>query len=138
MRWLQQLYSNRDRYVAYALWSSLAVIVILSLVPGEARPHTGAPGEVEHFVAYFGAGLFIAARYRTPRLRLLFWIGAATLSGVLELFQQFVPGRDPDPFDAFASSSGLTAGLLLGMGLIPALHSLRDRTIRALTPEAAE
>jgi VanZ family protein len=114
MNWLRHLYSKRQRSYRYALWSCLIVIVILSLLPGEIRPQTGAPGELEHFIAYLGAGLFIAARYRLPRLRLISWAATATLSCILEFLQQFVPGRVPDPYDALASSSGLTLGILTG------------------------
>lgn len=114
MNWLRHLYSNRQQSYRYALWSCLLVIVFLSLLPGEIRPQTGAPGELEHFIAYLGAGLFIAARYRSPRLRLIFWAATATLSCILEFLQQFVPGRVPDPYDALASSSGLTLGILIG------------------------
>jgi VanZ family protein len=34
------------------------------------------------------------------------------LSFSLEFFQQFVPGREPDLLDAWASSSGVTLGVL--------------------------
>ena len=123
MRWL--LYSKRQACLAAALWGSLAAIVILSLVPGDARPHTGAPGEFEHFVAYLGAGFFIAARYPSPRLRLAFWAATAALSFLLEFFQQFVPGRVPDLNDALASSSGLTLGVVLGGALVGVARSWR-------------
>ncbi len=41
------------------------LIVVLSLVPGSYRPHTGAPGGLEHFFAY------------TPQLRLRWHLDGA-------------------------------------------------------------
>ena len=125
MRRLKLLYSRRQTFFRYALWACLAAIAFLSLVPGQARPHTGAPGELEHFIAYMGTGLFIAARYRSFQQRLNFWALVAALSFLLELIQNLVPGRDPDLFDALASSSGLTAGVVAGGLLIRAAHSRR-------------
>jgi VanZ family protein len=118
MHGLWLLYSRRQHWLRYALWSCVFAIIILSLLPGDARPHTGAPGEFEHFIAYLGTGMFIAARYRSLRGRLGFWAATVALSFVLEFFQQFVPGRVPDLFDALASSSGLTLGVLFGGAFI--------------------
>jgi VanZ family protein len=120
-----------QKYVKYALWLSLLIIVVLSLVPGDARPHTGASGKFEHFIAYLGAGLFIAGRYQLLFLRLIFWAGTAALSFILEFFQQFVPGRGPDPLDALASSSGLTTGVLLGGVFIVFIRELRSSFVEA-------
>ena len=47
------------------------------------------------------------------RQRLFAWIGLAVASGVVEILA-LVPGRSPSPFDALASTSGLTLGLALG------------------------
>jgi VanZ family protein len=126
------------KYSNYALWLSLLVIVILSLLPGDARPHTGAPGKFEHFIAYFGAGLFIAARYQALTARLIFWAGTASLSCILEFLQQFVPGRGPNPFDALASSSGLTVGILIGGAVITALWSLRELFVQTTAREVID
>jgi VanZ family protein len=123
MRGLHLWHLKRQSWLRYPLWSCLAAIVVLSLLPGDARPHTGAPGELEHFVAYLGTGLFGAARYRSPRGRLTFWVAIMALSFALEAFQQFVPGRVPDVFDALASSSGVTLGVLCGAALIAAVRS---------------
>ncbi len=122
MSGIQLLRSKRGELYRLALWSCLVAIIVLSMVPGEARPHTGAPGEFEHLMAYTGTGLFIAARYRSLRPRLILWTVTATLSFVLEFVQMCVPAREPDIFDALASSSGLTLGVVLGGLMITATH----------------
>lgn len=71
---------------------------------------TGAlsPSE-EHFVAYMISGLLVAAAL--PRYRLVhvacFYV---LLASVLELGQNFVPGRDPEVFAAFVSMWGAIVG----------------------------
>ena len=135
---LQLFYLNRRELYRLALWSCLVAIIVLSLVPGEVRPQTGTPGEFEHFIAYMGTGLFIAARYRSLRPRLALWAATAALSFVLEFMQKFVPGREPDIFDALASSSGLTLGVLLGGLIISAIHRWRRDFVEATVVEPAE
>ena len=94
---------------------------ILSLVPGAERPHTGAPGRAEHFVAYGGTGFLLALGYLGWRQRLVAWIGLAAASGVFEILQNFIPGRSPSLFDALASTGGLTLGTAVGVILTAAL-----------------
>ncbi|WP_281799709.1 VanZ family protein [Methylocystis echinoides] len=122
MRRLGHLYSRRRGCLQLAVWACVMAIVILSLVPGAARPQTGAPGELEHFVAYLGTGLFISARYRSLLGRLSFWAAVVALSFSLEFLQQFVPGREPDLLDAWASSSGVTLGVFCAALAIGAIH----------------
>lgn len=106
------------RPVAFAC---VAAIVVLSLVPGAERPHTGLPGWNEHFIAYAGTGFFVALGYVGRRQRAVAWIGLAAASGLFELLQNFVPGRSPSVFDALASASGLTCGMAVGALLTVAL-----------------
>lgn len=109
----------------YASWVCIAAIIGLSLVPGNERPHTGLAGKVEHFIAYAGTGIVGSIGYATLRCRGLFWAAVVTLSFVLELLQQYVPGRGPDPLDAVASSAGLTAGILVGAAGMAAIIARR-------------
>ena len=41
-----------SRMARVLVWLSVVAITVLSLLPGDYRPHTGAPGRVEHFAAY--------------------------------------------------------------------------------------
>ena len=45
----------------------VAAIIVLSLLPGDERPHTGASGQIEHAIAYFGTAVFLALGFRTLR-----------------------------------------------------------------------
>jgi hypothetical protein len=105
------------RLARIAGWAGIAAITILSLVPGSERPHSGFPGQVEHFAAYACTGLAVSLGYLGPRERLAFWSGLAAASGVFEILQMWIPGRDAKIQDAFASTAGLTTGLLIGATL---------------------
>lgn len=100
---------------------ALLTIAVLSLVPGQSRPHTDFPGPAEHFAAYAGAGLLLALGYVSTRQRLVGLLGLATASGVFELLQHFSPGRNPSAFDALASSCGAAFGVAVGAALFAVL-----------------
>lgn len=95
-------------------WLCLTIITVLSLVPGELRPHTGMHGRMDHAIAYAGTGIFMAIGYVSMRQRLAGIIGVAALSVLFEFLQLYVPGRSSNILDALASSAGLTAGVAMG------------------------
>lgn len=95
-------------------WTCLLAIVVLSLVPGSARPHTGAAGWMEHFMAYSGAGFCFALGYARLHQRLLVGIVLALGSAVLEVLQNFAPQRYPALHDSLAGIGGVTLGLFVG------------------------
>jgi VanZ family protein len=95
-------------------WACVVAIAVLSLVPGDNRPHTGLPGWGEHFIAYAGTGFLFALGYRGLHQRILALIGLAIASGAFEILQSFVPGRSASALDALASTCGAAFGLLLG------------------------
>lgn len=117
---------------AVCTWLTLAV---LSLVPGQDRPHTGLSGDVEHAAAYFGAALItrLALGGVRSRWQVLAFSGA---SAAFELAQAFIPGRYAGIDNWAASSAGAVAGILVGRsfdhwlatrGLFPAGS---DRAVR--------
>jgi len=112
-------------------WACVVVIAVLSLVPGDARPHTGLPGRAEHFIAYAGTGFLFSLAYCGLRQRMLALISLAIASGAFEVLQNFVPGRSPSPLDALASTSGLAFGLILGSILSAVV--CRKRLLRPAT-----
>jgi VanZ family protein len=105
---------DRQRALKFMAWACLVVVAILSLVPGNERPHTFMRPKMEHFVAYAGTGLFFAAAYQGRWERWLAWSGLALASVIFEILQNFTPGRSPSVMDAVASTSGMTLGMLIG------------------------
>jgi hypothetical protein len=99
----------QTRLIQSAGWMCVVAIAVLSLVPGEVRPSTSAPGQMEHVAAYAGASFVLYFGYRCPLLAALALTGYA---GCLEVAQNFVPGRHPQVIDWFASGAGAAVGSL--------------------------
>lgn len=107
-------------------WVCVCLLALLSLLPAQDMLRTGAPGELEHFLAYAGsASVAIAAygRKRSPKLIIgLFWVYA----GLLEWLQHFSPGRHPAVVDFVASAGGALCGGL-AMTLVMSRPGKADR-----------
>ena len=89
----------------------LTVIVALSVAPAADRPHTGAPGQLEHLVAYAGVAFLLT--FGDPARRRMAWFATlVALSGALEIAQLFIPGRHAQVIDWLASSAGAGLGAL--------------------------
>ncbi|MGP1666674.1 MAG: hypothetical protein ACTS5I_12335 [Rhodanobacter sp.] len=69
-------------------------------------------GSQEHFLAYMISGLLVAAaipRYRFVHVAIFYVL----LAAVLELGQNFAPGRDAEAFTALVSMSGAVVGEII-------------------------
>lgn len=108
---LHTLLRHKDRALkglAAVLW---LVIVVLSLLPGSERPHTGYSGNLEHFAAYLGTGVVTALAFPAVsllRLALPFCLA----SGLFEIAQTVIPGRSPGVDNWMASSFGAVVGII--------------------------
>jgi VanZ family protein len=91
-------------------------IIVLSLVPGTYRPHTGLP-KAEHFIAYYSTAFAFALGFRSRASRVVIAHGLTLLAGSMEVLQLWVPGRHPGIIDAVVSSLGGLLGIALG-GLV--------------------
>jgi hypothetical protein len=52
-------------------------IIVLSLVPGAYRPHTGLPGQAEHFIAYCSTALALTLGFSSIASRAVIAGGAS-------------------------------------------------------------
>ena len=97
----------------WAAWLCVAVLAVLSWTPGDEMVRTGAPELLEHFVAYLGAGGIASIGYGR-RVRYL-QIGGLLIAyaGVLELGQNWVPGRHSRMVDFAFSAAGAIAGVMM-------------------------
>ena len=89
-------------------------IIVLSLVPGTYRPHTGLPGVAEHFIAYCSTAFAFALGFRSSASRVVIALGLTLLAGSMEVLQLWVPGRHSAIIDAVFSSLGGLLGIALG------------------------
>jgi hypothetical protein len=101
-----------------AAWVAVVMLGVLSIVPGEWRPHTVMPGRMEHFAAYGLTGVAIAVGYARASIRIYWWFALTAAAATFEVVQAFVPQRSPSPYDALASSVGLATGLVLAGALM--------------------
>jgi VanZ family protein len=97
-----------------AFFACIALLVVLSWLPGSEMIRTGIGGRIEHGVAYFGTAFIMGLSYReAPRLVLQVALLVA-LAAILEVGQLYVPGRHSSVLDFAASSTGVAlAGLLM-------------------------
>ncbi len=98
---------------AIAGYIGYAMIVALSVLPGETRPHTGAGGEYEHWMAYALVGAAFAVGYSATRARLLAGSALTASAAGLELLQNLIPGRTPELAGFVASSLGAWSGIIV-------------------------
>jgi hypothetical protein len=90
-------------------WLCVAAIAYLSLVPHTMEFRTPLSGGMEHAIAYAGSAALLKLGY--PRQAL--WLIASALfaySGILEVFQAFVPGRHSEVVGALWSGGGALVG----------------------------
>ena len=92
---------------------SILALVVLSWLPAQDMMRTDLlSGSQEHFLAYMISGLLVAAampRYRFVYVACFYLL----LAVVLELGQNFAPGRHPDAFTALVSMSGAVVGEII-------------------------
>ena len=89
-------------------------IIVLSLVPGIDRPHTGLPGVAEHFIAYYSTALAFGLGFRSTASRIVIALSLTLLAGSMEVLQLWVPGRHSAIIDAVVSSLGGFLGIVMG------------------------
>ena len=99
----------------------LAVIAILSVLPGPERPHVLGSGNAEHLIAYAGAAFFASSLPILRGWRIVLVLSAASL--IFEGMQMFIPGRGPGLDNWAASTVGALAGLLLARAFVAVARS---------------
>ncbi len=91
-------------------WCLTAAIVVLSLVPPDLRPETGAPHALEHFVIYAATGTAFGLGY--GRKGVLLAVSLVIFAGVVELAQLLVPGRHARLSDFIIDALALCFGVV--------------------------
>jgi VanZ family protein len=97
-------------------WGCVILLAVLSLLPAEEMVRTSLDGHIEHVVACAGTAFLIGVAYPAWRWQR---VAAALViyAGVLELLQNYSPGRHPALLDWLSSSAGaLTGAVCIRMG----------------------
>ena len=96
-------------------WACIVAIVVVSLVPGDTRPDTGLPGQIDHIISYCGTAGLLGLGYPTAKSRLGMIVMLTSLAATLEVAQRWIPGRHPQFIDFAASVAGTCLGMLAAM-----------------------
>lgn len=94
-------------------WLAVLTIIVLSVVPGNMRPHALGNDYYEHFAAYFITGCLFAIGYLRPMQLLSSGVLLPICAGSLEFVQLWIPGRTASAGDFAISTIGAWIGLLL-------------------------
>ena len=97
-------------------WILAFAVIILSFVPPDTRPATGAPHFVEHFSIFVALGAAFAIGYHKNHslLAILFVI----FTGAIETAQMLAPGRHARLSDFVVDALGMYVGLLAAVVLL--------------------
>ena len=91
-------------------------IAVLSLIPGNIRPHIAgshySSHYVEHFAAYLIAAVLLGLCLRSRKQLIKIAILMTFYAGILEIAQLWIPGRNSTIADFAASSLGIWCGSL--------------------------
>lgn len=99
-----------------------AMIVMLSLAPAAARPHSGYGGEYEHLLAYALVGAAFGMGYRTTKWQVVSALALSAAAGILELLQSLIPGRSAEVSGFLISALGAWLGLAVAIGVSSVLR----------------
>lgn len=95
-----------------AAWLLVLAAVVLTLGPQQVRPYTGINHDLEHGLAFALVGLAFGLGYPQGRVLLAVLVVAAV--GLMEVLQQWVPGRHAYFSDFVINGSGACAGIAAG------------------------
>jgi VanZ family protein len=133
----------RQRSLRVCAWFCALLLAYLSLIPGDLQVRTGAPSQLEHFVAYFGTAMFFMLGY--PRRRVIAAVSLMVYACFLEVGQLVSPGRFASVVDATASILGIGAAgalsILISVSVLvagPSFPGERQDLTKRLLDERAD
>ena len=106
-------------------WACIALVFVLSLTPRDYMVRTELPGDLEHFVAYLGTGAVAYLGYGRHVGALVLALLLCSYAGLLEIGQNWAPGRHSQVIDFLSSTAGALVGLVL-IRLWNAIQATRD------------
>lgn len=94
-------------------WAAIVAIAVVSLVPGQLRPHVLSANTSEHFLAYLAVGALLAVAYQGHASAILIGLCLMAYAALLEIGQLFVPERGASVVHFAWSSFGAWCGVAL-------------------------
>jgi hypothetical protein len=102
-------------FFRWVAWLLILAIAIFTLAPIEFRPVSGAPVSLERFGAFVVIGTMFCLGYPRHRLRIIVLLIA--IVALLEVTQNYVPGRHGRLPDGMVKASGALIGAAFAMFL---------------------
>ena len=99
-------------------WFLVAAIIVLSLLPGQHRPHSGAPGEFEHLFAYLVAAVVLGMGYPERKTQVKLAVFLVLLSGMMEICQFWIPERNSELAGFLGNSAGAIIGIIAAVAIL--------------------
>ncbi len=93
-------------------WLAVLAIMVLSMVPGDLRPHVMGNSYYEHFTAYFITASLLTVGYPRPMQLLANWALLTACAGMLEVIQFSIPGRTASVSDFAMGTIGAWIGVV--------------------------
>ena len=88
-------------------------VIAASLIPEAGMGVTVYKDKIAHLMAYFAMGALAWISVATMRRKLYLLLFSVVLGVVLELVQEYVPGRSMDAADAAANTAGVVLAYLI-------------------------
>ena len=95
-------------FIAYVVF-----VIAASLVPEAGTSVVAYNDKIAHLAAYFVMGVLAWTAVTTMKRKLYLLFSSVVLGVVLELVQEFVPGRSMDAADAAANTAGVVLAYLV-------------------------
>jgi VanZ family protein len=93
-------------------WLLVLAVAVFTIAPIGFRPVTAAPVSLERFTAFAAMGAAFCLGYPKHRLHIVVLIG---IVGLLEIAQNYVPGRHGRLPDGVVKASGALLGAAFAM-----------------------
>lgn len=117
---VQRLFAKRHALLAQVItlirveaWLAVLLVIVLSVVPGNMRPHVLPNGNHEHLTAYFITGILLGVGYSRAGQLLLSAVMLSVCAGALEIAQIWIPERTASLENFFSSTFGAWTALSL-------------------------
>jgi len=100
--------------IQIALIGYILLVIALSLIPTPVASSGMYSDKIAHLLAYGVMGVLAFLSVRTKKRRIYLFIVIFSLGLILEILQNYIPGRDMSLLDILANTGGSGLGYLLG------------------------
>lgn len=109
-----------------AAWLSIAIVLLVTIVPIGFRPTTGFSPNIERFCVMAVVGALFAAAY--PRKLWLIVLALSLAAALFEPLQYIAAGRHPSLRDVEFKSLGAAIGATFGYAVARAVAAVNSRS----------